>query len=413
MLIPDELIEVVATVEGHPVRGIIDTGAKSNIISRELCENLNLKTNNKNPFVVLVTAGEEKLIPKATTTCAVQFGSGPAYACTFLVLDGFRHGMLFGLRFIRQIRTVISSIDDTISIGDYVCALPPDCMAKLQPLYCLYDLHEESENERENECEHDWDSGHENEHDNEDDNGLEHEHDNECKNVACGRHVRAEVRTTYGRIQQSLVGRTEPQMLPDGPQSLVLAVHENKSRDENQKSDKRWENGCVETKAVTLPVISDNLKTREPAGGTMARDDMAVSLTNAGSEKPAGDAMIWNDMTVSLKDAGLGVTPTPTGTSVEERTRFPFLNSSAQKKIPEGRFSKRDSGFPFTTDHRVEEFRKTYRPFQILHVRQRQQDSEVEKTAVPDKDVCAGAVDFILDAEEEESSLPGNSSRFS
>ena len=124
MLLPDDLIEVVATVEGHPVRGIVDTGAKSNIISRELCENLNLTTNDENPHVVLITAGNEKLKPAKTVSCEIQFGNDAPYRTDLLVLDTFRYGLLFGWKFLSKIGAKISFLDNTITIGTYQCGLP-------------------------------------------------------------------------------------------------------------------------------------------------------------------------------------------------------------------------------------------------------------------------------------------------
>lgn len=140
MLLPDELIEVVATVDGHPVRGIIDTGAKSNIISREQCENLNLETEDANPHVVLVTAGSENLIPTKTAVCKIKFGDGHEYEAKLLVLENFRYGMLFGWRFLKTIGANISFRDNKITIGDYESALPAAFgKGKREHLNCLSD----------------------------------------------------------------------------------------------------------------------------------------------------------------------------------------------------------------------------------------------------------------------------------
>ena len=76
-----------------------------------------------------------------------------------------------------------------------------------------------------------------------------------------------------------------------------------------------------------------------------------------------------------------------------------LLNLTTHLENPDEKILKTSSEFSFTTDHRAEEFKKTYRPFQILHVKERQQDSDLSSTACPTQDVCEGAVNFILDAE--------------
>ena len=123
MSFQEDLIRVEATVEGQPVKGIIDTGAKSNVISRSLCETLNLTEDDEEPRVILTTASNQKVIPKKMVTCDVKFGRGRLHRTQLLVLDEFKHGLLFGWRFMQEIGAEISFPKGRITIGDYTCPL--------------------------------------------------------------------------------------------------------------------------------------------------------------------------------------------------------------------------------------------------------------------------------------------------
>ena len=58
-----DLIRGKATVAGRGAKGIIDTGARSNVITRSLCEDLNLTYDDEEPYVILTTASDQKVTP--------------------------------------------------------------------------------------------------------------------------------------------------------------------------------------------------------------------------------------------------------------------------------------------------------------------------------------------------------------
>ena len=407
MLLPDDLIEVIATVEGHPVRGIVDTGAKSNIISRELCENLNLKTTNENPHVVLVTAGNEKLKPAATVSCNIQFGDGTPYRADLLVLENFRYGLLFGWRFLSKIGAKISFCDNKITIGSYECDLPDAFgVRNRNSVNCLVDdsepdnndelenpmheiepdnqhenntsvrtaLHEQQENSDGNDTTSSGSTGRDENTKSDEQQGCEN---NQTANGSA-KTSESDTRKTYENIGNDMQSRENFDSDVSPRENAIVANNMNtcENVDDIVESDTRHERSKPES--VTLRTQAGYL--RQTPVKSAERDD------RNGISAPA-DAVPRRNV----------VTPTTVKTSVEEGVSL--LNLTTHLENSDEKIPKTSTDFSFTTDHRADDFKKTFRPFQILHVKERQQDSDLSLTACPAQDVCEGAVNFILDAE--------------
>lgn len=120
LLLVNGLIYLNATVNMHPVRGILDTGARSNIMSRHVFKKLGLVAENDRPQVILKTASSEELTPSFSTKCLVQFGSNNPVETSFLVLEQFEYGVLFGTRLLDRLRAEISFVERQIKIGNYI-----------------------------------------------------------------------------------------------------------------------------------------------------------------------------------------------------------------------------------------------------------------------------------------------------